>query len=1073
VDSQGHPISTVNLSSFSDGTITSSLAVSDPAGNQFSASGNAVTLEETLTIPAGQTVTLNGGTLQASFIDVEGTVIGFGTIIANVITNNGTITAKSNHTLTIEISGSIQGTGLLEITNNTTLTLDGPVGSGQTVQFDIGNGPAPKLVLNDPSHFQGQITGFQGSDTIDLPTIHFDSGTTATFTGGILTIKEGTTTVAAITFVGSPNLKIASDGHGGTLISDPPASTTTTNATTTTDASTTTTDATVAPVAKTSTLTATKTTSSQTKATSATVTETPSSPTNATSAAADEAIMVALNTAVAVAVALDTAVADPDSGKMSSLTISGDGTAVDITGTVSGSDSSTVNSGAALGFSPISHRMAETLTDNGTVEVINGKPAGTVSETGAFKIDAGAALQLEGSDAVNGLARTDGTNADAINLPGDHTIKAAWHVSDDGRGSKTAHNAPASETGEDPSAQSTSADNHFGVSSPFTETPGGNGDHSASAFKLSVDHHATVDPGINLASVPKDHLLQHPADNLLHIPAQADHEADPAHPHVDGNRSANVKFAGDGNAPSGALPSDPSTLTALPSDPSGAHGPAARALAPGDDTPVQPTPAGSGHHWGTDPDIKFASIPQNNPPQHPADNSLHAPAQQDDDGSPAATDGAHPGRGQDDGSQPASPKFADDGSAHPGKVPHDPPAPTALSSDLSGDDSAQPFKTNFGNHANANNHPLQQPADNSLHTATQHDDNGSPAATDGAHPGRGQGDGSEQASPKFADVGGAHSAHTIGEDTSVQSTPADNDHHAIADPGINLASIAKNDLPQHPADNSLHMPAQLDDGGVLTTTDGAHPAHPQVDGNQLDTFKFADDGSPQLAHATGEDTSVLSTPADNGHHSIADPEINLASIAPNQPPEHPADNLPPTPAQPDDGPHPTDSSVDVNEVPSFKFADNGSDHGTGPDGAHPAHPQVDGNQSDSFKFADGGDHPGMITNDPTAVTAPSGDSSGTHGPAAPTLAKTFDVPDAGISAAPDQFVFADNAGHGPGADHKPDVIEIDHTVAADIQQVLDTAHETNAVSALDPNHATASQDMTKVQPHHQGDFHFA
>src|SRR5262249_58571999 len=36
----------------------------------------------TLTIPAGSTTTLNGGTLQASLIDVEGTVTGFGTIIA-------------------------------------------------------------------------------------------------------------------------------------------------------------------------------------------------------------------------------------------------------------------------------------------------------------------------------------------------------------------------------------------------------------------------------------------------------------------------------------------------------------------------------------------------------------------------------------------------------------------------------------------------------------------------------------------------------------------------------------------------------------------------------------------------------------------------------------------------------------------------------------------------------------------------------------------------------------------------------------------------------------------------------
>jgi hypothetical protein len=36
------------------------------------------------------------------------------------------------------------------------------------------------------------------------------------------------------------------------------------------------------------------------------------------------------------------------------------------------------------------------------------------------------------------------------------------------------------------------------------------------------------------------------------------------------------------------------------------------------------------------------------------------------------------------------------------------------------------------------------------------------------------------------------------------------------------------------------------------------------------------------------------------------------------------------------------------------------------------------------------------------------------------------------------------------------------------------AHDANAVGALDPNHTTASQDMTKVQlPHHHGDFHFA
>src|SRR5262249_18749312 len=131
-----------------------------------------------------------------------------------------------------------------------------------------------------------------------------------------------------------------------------------------------------------------------------------------------------------------------------------------------------------------------------------------------------------------------------------------------------------------------------------------------------------------------------------------------------------------------------------------------------------------------------------------------------------------------------------------------------------------------------------------------------------------------------------------------------------------------------------------------------------------------------------------------------------------------------------EGAHTADPQVNRNPL---KLADDGSDHGTGPDGAHPVHPQVDGNQSDSFKFADGGDHPGTIPNDPTAVTAPSSGSSGTHGPAAPTLATPFDVPGTAMSAAPDQFVFADNDSHGPVADHKSDMVEIDHTVPADIQ----------------------------------------
>src|SRR5262249_46460280 len=156
----------------------------------------------------------------------------------------------------------------------------------------------------------------------------------------------------------------------------------------------------------------------------------------------------------------------------------------------------------------------------------------------------------------------------------------------------------------------------------------------------------------------------------------------------------------------------------------------------------------------------------NHPLQQPADNSLHTPAQHDDNGSPAVTDGAHPGRGQVDGIESASPKLADDGSTNSGKDAHDPPPPTPRSTDVSAADSTPPFKPNL-RHPTAphppyttlfrSNHPPQQPADNSLHTPAQHDDNGSPAVTDGAHLGRGQVDGIESASPKLADDGSTNS----------------------------------------------------------------------------------------------------------------------------------------------------------------------------------------------------------------------------------------------------------------------------------------------------------------------------
>lgn len=127
---------------------------------------------------------------------------------------------------------------------------------------------------------------------------------------------------------------------------------------------------------------------------------------------------------------------------------------------------------------------------------------------------------------------------------------------------------------------------------------------------------------------------------------------------------------------------------------------------------------------------------------------------------------------------------------------------------------------------------------------------------------------------------------------------------------------------------------------------------------------------------------------------------------------------------------------------------------------------------DASGVVDGRAHPGTIPYDPPALTAPSSDSSGTHGPVAPALAKPF-VPGA-VSAAPDKFIFAENAGHDPVAGHKTDMTEIDHPVPAAIQHALDSAHDANAMSPPDPNHANAPQDTANVPvPHHPDGFHFA
>jgi hypothetical protein len=98
------------------------------------------------------------------------------------------------------------------------------------------NGSTGTLILDHSSAFTAEIFKFAGngnpssSDQIDLRDINFVSGTTTesftgTASGGTLTISDGHET-ASILLSGNytqSTFELSSDGHGGTIVIDPPA----------------------------------------------------------------------------------------------------------------------------------------------------------------------------------------------------------------------------------------------------------------------------------------------------------------------------------------------------------------------------------------------------------------------------------------------------------------------------------------------------------------------------------------------------------------------------------------------------------------------------------------------------------------------------------------------------------------------------------------------------------------------------------------------------------------------------------------------------------------------------------
>ena len=151
----------------------------------------------------------------ANTVFEAGTAGGSDTLWARLLQNNGTITPWQEFTVTDPVTVAAGAT--VELSS----AFVGPVSFA---------GSTGTLQLDQAQSFTGTIAGFGGQDQIDLRDISFGANSTLGYlaksnnTGGDLTVTGGkhTANIALLGQYAAASFVMASDGHGGTLITEPP-----------------------------------------------------------------------------------------------------------------------------------------------------------------------------------------------------------------------------------------------------------------------------------------------------------------------------------------------------------------------------------------------------------------------------------------------------------------------------------------------------------------------------------------------------------------------------------------------------------------------------------------------------------------------------------------------------------------------------------------------------------------------------------------------------------------------------------------------------------------------------------
>jgi len=174
-------------------TIDTDGLLSLAGGGSFTQTGGTTTISGTLatdnaTLTAGM-LNLNGGQVSAGILGIGGSASAFGFGSLDTALNNAGSIEASGGILAVE---AVNGTGIFSVDANAILNFDGSVASGQLVTF---NGTSAVVELSDAAGFQGTIAAFSTGGTIDLTSLNFVTGATATVSGGTLSVVSGGTTI--------------------------------------------------------------------------------------------------------------------------------------------------------------------------------------------------------------------------------------------------------------------------------------------------------------------------------------------------------------------------------------------------------------------------------------------------------------------------------------------------------------------------------------------------------------------------------------------------------------------------------------------------------------------------------------------------------------------------------------------------------------------------------------------------------------------------------------------------------------------------------------------------------------